>query len=814
MVVNQGISRAEGSPAARLCAMRFQHTDRSSHLVRAWGSVSALEISAPLSGVIRVRFAPSAHASSFLFPNLETKSSWAVVSSDALLLEALEDDDVLSVEAHGAHLEVQLNSGAWSFWGEDSRVLCQGTGLDGSVRNTYPVTEYTSSLSLHAPTGEAYLGFGEKVGALNKRGMHFRFWNTDVVPHHPDTDPLYQSIPFFIGLRDGVAWGCFVDESWRMDVDVARDDPNCIRWTSSGPEMDVYLIAGPSVATVLERFTALTGRTPLAPLWALGAQQSRWGYENEREIRAVLAGYKQHELPLDAIYTDIDYMDGYKVWRWDSTRYPNPTKLVQDAAIQGVRVIPIIDPGVKLEPGYSVYDEALEHDYLVRLDRGDVLVGEVWPRPAVFPDFTRAAVRQWWGTQHKAFTDIGIAGFWNDMNEPSCFSLQRTGGGFTADGNISDGVGRIEGKTLPDDARHGEKRHLEVHNVYGLTMCQATREGLEQLRPDKRPFVLTRAGFAGIQRFSAVWTGDNSSYWAHLESSIAMLMGLGLSGVAFTGSDIPGFTGAPSAELMVRWYQLGVFYPLMRNHSAKGTPYQEPWRFGAETLRLVREALERRYRLLPTLYTLLHEATKSGLPVMRPLVMHDPRDLECINANDQFLFGDALLVAPVVRPGDSKQLAYLPTGRWLEFNNFTPGQFLEGGRYVIADAPSDAIPMFLRAGGAIALTRAARHTTTANWDTLEWHVGAGEEITGALYEDAGEGYSDSRETRITGSLENSALTLERTVTGAFPLEREMDVLYVYGLKEVSSVGGAKSHEFRDGVLRLEVSADWTRLEVR
>jgi alpha-glucosidase len=793
--------------------MTFSATEIHPVLARAWGEVATVEITAPLPGVIRARFAPNAHTSSFLFPMLEAKSSWAVIRDDALPIQALEEDGLLSVESDGAHFELNLKSGAWKFWGEDSRLLCEGLGVDGTVKNVYPVNEFLSGLTLNAPVSEAFLGFGEKVGGLNKRGMHFTFWNTDVVPHHPDTDPLYQSIPFFIGLRDGVAWGFFLDEPWRSEVDVARDDPKRIRWTSSGPELDVYLIAGPSIASVLERYTALTGRMPLAPLWALGAQQSRWGYENEREIRAVLEGYKKHDLPLDAMYTDIDYMDGYKIWRWDNTRYPNPAKLVQDAALEGVKVIPIIDPGIKLEPGYSVYDEALERDYLVRSDRGDVLVGEVWPRPAVFPDFTRAEVRSWWGAQHKTFTDIGIAGFWNDMNEPSCFSLQKTGGGFTTDGNLSDGLGKVEGKTLPYDARHGQKRHLEVHNVYGLSMCQSTREALERLRPEKRPFVLTRAGFAGIQRYSAVWTGDNSSYWAHLESSIAMLMGLGLSGVAFTGADIPGFVGAPSAELMARWYQLGVFYPLMRNHSAKGTPYQEPWRFGDETLQLVREALERRYRLLPTLYTLMLEATRTGLPVLRPLLMHDPRDLECLNANDQFLFGDALLVAPVVRPGDSKQLAYLPSGRWLEFNNFRAGEVLEGSRHVIADAPSDAIPMFLRAGSGIALTQPARHTTSANWAVLEWHIHVGATIDASLYEDAGDGYGDSRETRITGRLENGTLTLERVVTGNLKSNREMEIIYLYGLNMVSSVAGSKSYTFENGVSTLEVATDWKRLEV-
>lgn len=794
--------------------MRFSNLEVLKSRVFASGSVAALELSVPMIGVIRARFAPSALRSSFLFPRLEPKESFAVIRDDALEFEALSDQGLLSLEADGAHIELELATGAFKFWGASPRLLCAGLGATGSAKAGFPTTQFSSSLSLHAPALEAYLGFGERIGGLDKRGMHLTFWNTDVVPHHPDTDPLYVSIPFFIGLRDGVAWGLFLDESWRSEVDVARDDPSVLRWDSSGPELDVYLIAGPDIATVVERFTALAGRTPLAPLWALGHQQSRWGYESEREIRAVLEGYQRHGLPLDAIYTDIDYQDAYKVWRWDKSRYPNPVKLVQDAAQIGVKIIPIIDPGVKVEAGYSVYEEARAQDFLVRLDRGDVLVGEVWPRPAVYPDFTRSEVRDWWGEQHKAFTDIGIAGFWNDMNEPSCFSLQDTSGGFTTDGNLSDGVGRIEGKTLPYDARHGEKRHLEVHNVYGLTMCQSTREVLERLAPTKRPFVLTRAGFAGVQRYSAVWTGDNSSYWAHLEQSVAMLLGLGLSGVAFTGADIGGFAGDATPELLTRWYQLGVFYPLMRNHSAKGTIHQEPWRFGDEALQLVRESLDRRYRLLPTLYTLMLEAAQSGLPVLRPLVMLDQSDLECLNANDQLMFGDALLVAPVVRPNTTKRMVYLPRGHWLEFHNFKAGAVLNGGRHVIADAPLDVTPIYLRSGTAIALTAPAKHTTDANWSTLEWHIHVAETIAGSLIEDAGDGYGDSRVTRLLGRLEMGALILEREVAGAYTVTRDVETLHIYGLQSFSSVTGTISHHFEDGVLTLSVLTDWARLEVQ
>jgi alpha-glucosidase len=792
--------------------MSFSHHDFSSQLAKLWSHTATLELSAPLEGVIRARFAPTARVSSLTFPFLPHKDSFAVIHQGSLPIDTTLEDGILSLEAGGVHFELDVPSGEWKFFDADSRLLCRGFEARGSATQAFPNDSFISSLELRAPGGEAYLGFGEKVGVLNKRGMHLTFWNTDVVPHHPDTDPLYQSIPFFIGLRDGVAWGFFLDESWRTECDVARANPERLLWSSSGAELDCYFIAGPRIETVLERYTALTGRQPLAPLWALGAQQSRWGYENESDVRAVIAAYKQHNLPLDVVSTDIDYQDAFKVFTWDKSRYPNPKKLCEEAAKDGVKLVPIVDPGIKLEVGYKVFEEALANDYLVRFERGETLVGEVWPKPAVFPDFTRVEVQNWWADLHKDMLDTGIAGFWNDMNEPSSFSLQRTSN-FTDDGSLSDGIGKVEGKTLPYNARHGTRRHLEVHNVYGLTMCAATRVALERFGGGKRGFVLTRAGFAGIQRYSAVWTGDNSSYWEHLAFSIPMLLGLGLSGVAFTGADIPGFAANANGELLARWYQLGAFYPLMRNHSAKGTTMQEPWRFGEPYLSLARTALEMRYSLLPTLYTLMHTASQNGLPVMRSMLMLDSADMNCLQANHQFMFGDALLVSPVVTASTSKKLTYLPKGRWLGFTDFKAGQLLETG-YTISDAPLEQIPLYLREGAALAVTKPAKHTTTANWTSLTWHLLPAQTMHGELFEDAGDGDGASRRSVLHGEIENDVLVLEKHVTGSLALERIVETIVLYQIESVQSVAGAKNYQLDNGVLTLEIPVSWTRLEIR
>ncbi|WP_438030092.1 glycoside hydrolase family 31 protein [Sorangium sp. So ce233] len=783
--------------------------------VLLWGDRAAVEIRCPAPGVLRVRHAPSSAVTGFAHPELPPKSSFAVVAEGALPLSARREGDTLHVSAEGASLEVSLASGTWTFRDGQGGVLARCEGVSGEVRPAFPVDEYRSRISLEAPEGEAYLGFGEKVGPLDKRGLRFTFWNTDAYPPHVESDPLYASIPFFVALRGGIAWGFFLDEPWRSEVDIALSDPGRIAWESRGPELDVHLMTGPHPADVLRRYAALTGHPAMPPLWSLGAHQSRWGYETADDVRGVVRGYRARGLPLDVVHLDIDYMDAYRVWTWDRSRFPDPAGLARELAAEGVKLVTIVDPGIKADEGYAVFEEARAKDYLVRLSRGGTLVGEVWPDPAVFPDLTREEVQRWWGDLQKSFVDAGVAGIWNDMNEPASFSVQPDRGLPAPNGGRASGLGTIEGSTLPYDARHGARRHLEVHNVYGLGMSKAAYEGLARHAPGRRPFVLTRAAFAGIQRYAAVWTGDFASNFTHLEASIPMLIGLGLSGVPFVGADIPGFAGRANGELLVRWMQAGLFYPLMRNHAARGRPAQEPWRFGEPFLDLARAVLERRYRLLPTLYTLLREAAETGLPVLRPLSFAAPADAEALHAYDQFLFGDDLLVAPVVRPGQSKRLAYLPAGAWLDVANLErAGKVEEGGRHVIADAPLDVVPVWLRAGGAVALTAPRMHTTSARWEEITWHVHAAAAVSGRLYEDEGDGHGASRLTQLSGGLDGGTFTLERSVKGELPLAREVETIRVHGVPAPRSVTGARSHRVVEGVVEIEVAADWQRIELR
>ena len=788
-------------------ARRLSDFTTDETLLHVWGESDALEISSPHEGVLRVRYAPGARRLSLSYPRLPEKRSFAVVGGEAQALHVEPDETTLRVSGGGLKLDLDLADGLWQAWDADGHSLARAT----EVRADPASLRHKTGLSLHAPPQAAYLGFGEKVGGLDRRGLRFTFWNTDHFPYHTDSDPLYASVPFCTVLEGGRAGGLFLDESWRMEVDVASLDSRALAWSSAGPELDLYVIAGPGIADVLRRYTALTGRTPLPPLWSLGYVQSRWGYENEDDVRAVIEGFRSRNVPLDAVCVDIDYMDAYKVFTWDPQRFTDPAGLLKETQAGGVQLVPIIDPGVKVEAGYPVYEEAVQAGYLVRNSRGDVLIGEVWPKPAVFPDFTREEVVSWWASHFAAFASAGVHGVWNDMNEPSCFTVLNVESDL---GEVERSVGLIEGKTLPYDARHGKRRHLEVHNAYNLGMNEAARLGFLRAYPDRRPFLISRSGFAGLQRYGALWTGDNTSAWSHLRLSIPMLLGLGLSGLAHCGADVGGFVGDANGELLTRWTQLGAFYPFMRNHSAAGTRDQEPWRFGDEVLNGVRQAIELRYRLLPTLYTLMWEAGQSGLPPMRPLTLHDPHDPDALREDGTFLFGPDLLVAPVLEGGVAKRLTYLPAGRWLElFNVQGGGQIHEGGQSVVAQVGLNTVPVYLRAGGAVALTESAAHTTHANWPALTWHVHAADRIAGRLYEDAGDGYGPSRVTTLRGERDGDTLRLTREVRGELAPERQEETLYLYGLSAPQSVSGALSWAFENGALRLGAQADWGEITI-
>jgi len=545
-------------------------------------------------------------------------------------------------------------------------------------------------------TEDAVFGLGEKTGSQNRRGRDFTLWNNDVLDPSSATeitaglpdgdpradrtsveyDPYYVSIPFFYHQAGpaGAMAASFVDNAYRGSYEFSRPDEYRIHF--AGGQYTEYIFAGPAMPDILEAYTWLTGRTAPPPLWSLGYHQCRWASYTQDAVETLAQRHRDAGIPCDALWLDIEYMDGYRVFTWDTDLFPDAAGMLKRLSDKGFRVITIIDPGVKHDPGYWVYDQAVERDVLCRTEGGDTYIGQVWPGNTAFPDFATEEARAWWGQLNADHVRSGLAGIWNDMNEP-------------ATGDIDPRAMRFN---------RGRESHERYHNQYALLMAMGTTQGLRAAMPDRRTFVLSRAGFAGIQRYAANWMGDNQSRWDHLWVSIPMGTGLGLSGQAFVGADIGGFAGNSNAELYLRWMQYGALTPFCRNHSEIGNVDQYAWAWGEAVQSIVREALRLRYRLMPYLYAAFLTASETGAPVQRPLVFDHQGDLLVRDINDEYLFGRDLLVAPVLQPGQTSRQVYLPEGDWYDWHS---GARFDGHNFLVAPTPMEHIPVFARGGAVI-----------------------------------------------------------------------------------------------------------------
>ncbi len=558
----------------------------------------------------------------------------------------------------------------------------------------------STSMRLSRPLGsnERIYGLGERTGSMNKRGQAFPIWNIDPHKgHNAQTLTMYTSIPFYLSLSvaDGRAYGVLIDHTGRIEMDIGKTNPSELSATLEGDSLIVYFFTGPTAADVLRQYTELTGRMPLPPRWAIGYHQSRWGYLSEQLVRAVAGKLREGRHPCDAIWLDIDYMDGYRDFTWNSETFPDPRRLATELHGQGLHLVTIIDPGIKVDEGYSVYRQGMEQDNFCRYENGEIFTGDVWPGTCVFPDFSQERVRNWWGNLHRSLLDLGVDAIWDDMNEPA----------LTKWNPQEKQVSALEENTMPDNVLHkagGDQStgqdgpptlHKFFHNAYGLEMARATYEGLLRLRPDSRPFVLSRSGTAGMQRYAAIWTGDNWSRWDDILMAIPMCLNIGMSGLPFVGVDIGGFWESSNGELLVRFAQLGAFLPFCRNHSSARSADQEPWAFGEPYESAYRSAIETRYRLMPYLYTLFHEAATTGAPIMRPLYYHYPTDEQAYDLEDEFLIGDTLLSAPVYQLGATSRSVYLPAGIWFDYWS---GQEYPGGGWSEIEAPLDRWPLLIR----------------------------------------------------------------------------------------------------------------------
>lgn len=623
------------------------------------------------------------------------------------------------VQTNGARLSVDGNGNFTFYNGKNEEMTCVSEGEAAQESNlteeekafigmegheTGSKVQSKVNLKLTLDTKDCIYGLGDKTGVLNKREYEYEMWNTDnPAPHEDNFKALYKSIPFMIVLKEQGAYGVFFDNHGKTFFNLGKENEKYIMYRAEEGALDYYVITGENMAEVIKGYTWLTGRVPMPMRWTLGYHQCRWSYKSEAEIRELASEFRRQQIPCDAIHCDIDYMDGYRVFTWNKDNFNDPEKMIADLKKQGFEIVTIIDPGVKKDEEYYVYKEGVEKGYFAKDTKNDVYINAVWPGDSAYPDFGRKEVCDWWGDKHKFLVDKGVMGVWNDMNEPASFN-----------GPLPDDVVMHEETTVSN--------HKWMHNVYGHNMSKATYLGMKQLS-GRRPFVITRACYSGTQKYSTAWTGDNNSLWTHLRMAIPQLCNLGMSGFTFAGTDIGGFGSDTTGELLVRWYQVGCFSVLFRNHSAMGTRRQEPWLFGKQKTDIIRKYVQLRYELIPYYYDLFHEHQSTGLPIMRPLVLEYEQDENTRNLNDEFMIGSHLLVAPVVEQGMTKKMVYLPEGEWFDY---WTKEKIAGGQYIIRDAPLDTCPVYVKAGTILPKYPVADYIGTSEPQKLSLEVYPGE----------------------------------------------------------------------------------------
>ncbi|AXT59494.1 DUF4968 domain-containing protein [Aquimarina sp. AD10] len=663
-------------------------------------------------------------------------------------------------------------------------------------------------MSKSAPQGECYYGLGDKPTHLNLKGKRLENWATDQYAFGKDQDPLYKSVPFYIGMYEEKAYGIFFDNTFKTYFDFCHERRNVTSFWAQGGEMNYYFFYGPNMQEVVTRYTDLTGKPELPPLWALGYHQCKWSYYPEQKVKEVTSKFRALEIPCDAIYLDIDYMEGFRCFTWNKEYFPDPKRMVKELAEDGFKTIVIIDPGIKIDDEYWVYKEAIEKDYFCKRADGPYMRGKVWPGECFFPDFTNPDVREWWADLFKEIIDeIGVKGVWNDMNEPA--------------------VMEVPGKTFPDDVRHNYDgnpcSHRKAHNIYGTQMARATYEGVKKFSYPKRPFIITRSAYSGAQRYTSSWTGDNVATWEHLWIANIQAQRMSMSGMSFTGSDIGGFAEHPTGELYARWIQLGVFHPFCRTHSSGDHGNQEPWTFGDEVVDVTRKFVSLRYQLLPYLYTMFWEYAEDGIPMLKPLVLFDQEDCQTHYRADEFVFGNQILVCPIQEPNAKGRRMYIPRGSWY---NYWTREYVKGGMEQWVDADLDTIPLFVKDGAIIPKYPVQQYVGEKKIEELKLEVyyKLGNKEVSKVFEDAQDGYDYVkgryclRNFSFTGK--ENEIIIQQHKTGTYVTEYEVFKIEFIGLpfviKEVeidNVIVSLDSIQFNKKEQTIVVPKDFTELHI-
>jgi len=618
--------------------------------------------------------------------------------------------DTLFLSTEKLNIKISKSPFKIIFFSKDDRLVNADYSPLGTIRQGTKTICYKKLFP-----DEKFIGLGEKTGPLNRRGRTYVNWNTDHYAYNIDSDPLYVSIPFFIGIHDSLVYGIFLDNTYKTRFDFgASTDNKFYSFSAENGDMDYYFFGAQSIKDIIRDYTWLTGRMEMIPRWTLGYQQCRWSYYPDSEVLRIAKTFRQKSIPADVIYLDIHYMDGYKIFTWDKERFPNPKKMISELNRLGFHVVTIVDPGIKIDPEYNAYNEGVKNRFFLTYPDSDFYTGSVWPGQCHFPDFTNPEARSWWGRHFSALINPGVEGFWNDMNEPS-----------------------VWGQSFPEIVKGRAGSMDKIHNVYGMLMTKATFEGTKKLLQNKRTFCLTRSAFAGIQRYSAVWTGDNVATEDHMMAGVLLVNSMGLSGIPFAGPDIGGFAGNPSKELFLRWLSIGVYTPFFRNHTEINSLHQEPWIFGEWAESLSRKYINKRYELMPYIYSLFYEAVQTGMPVSRSLSIYYPFDQKIYDHRFQYqyLFGPFLLVCP----GKSSQKTidvYFPKGQWFRTDNET--QTFTGPCTQKVKSDLSALPVFAKGGSIIPMQKIVQHTDEDPGDTLFLHLYIGDEkTTFTFYDDDG-----------------------------------------------------------------------------
>jgi alpha-glucosidase len=639
-------------------------------------------------------------------------TSFAVIRQSLADFDFDESSANIDFTTSALKLSIQKSPLRFNFFTADGISLSEDDARFGTNWQAERVTCYRRLFE-----GERFIGLGEKTGNLDRRGAAYVNWNTDAPNHTPESDPLYKTFPFFIGLHSGLTYGLFLDNTHKSYFDFGASTDEETSWFGAdGGDLNYYFFGAQGVAKIIEDYTWLTGRMEIPPLWSLGYQQCRWSYMSADEVLNIAQTFRKKQIPADVMYCDIDYMDDFKIFTWNKKTFPKPKQMLDKLKAMDFRLVTIVDPGIKVEKGYKEYDEGIEQDYFAKYPDGENYTGYVWPGRCHFPDFFRDDVREWWGAAFIALTQSGVEGFWNDMNEPAAW-----------------------GQNIPWIVKFGDKFMPEVRNAYGMQMTRATYDGTRKIMGNKRPFVLTRAAYSGTQRYSAVWTGDNTGTDAHMLLGQRLVNSLGITGMAFVGVDIGGFSGNPTPELMVRWNSLGTYTPMFRNHAIQGSKMREPWEWGKDNEKIIKKDIEQRYKLLPYLYSSFYQSTQTGLPVSRTLAIEHSFDENVFDERfqNEFMFGDAMLVVPAESTKLTEDI-YLPKGSWYRLSS---DELYEGEQIVNVPAPLTDLPVFVKAGSIIPMQSIVQSTNEKGDGILQVHIWNGNEANSFVYyEDDGVSY--------------------------------------------------------------------------